>query len=282
MKTAKRLGAVALSMLAGALLAWACLSPANSVETEVVAFYPVANLVEASVLVDSKGGSGSGVVFRNGESWFVWTDAHVLENFRRASAKGFEDTFVYQNFVYEGRQAGGQTTLAKIIRYCQPEDIALLKLYGPGRGSVFFAPEDYIPKQGEALWHVGSFLGEHGCNSLSSGIIAAIGRLRFDGRPVTTGGFIYDQASINACHCGSSGGGFFRKSDGACIGLVTEYMGPGYSHGSMCFTPSRRLWAFARREACLWAMLDSVEVPGELGLIESTTIEIIPHMPSSE
>lgn len=213
----------------------------------------VSALVSASVIVGSQDGYGSGVVFKNGRHVFVWTDAHVVSG-NRVSATEFAPAWVAQDKFHPRR--------AIIIRYSERHDIALMRLEASDwpDGSVVFARNNDEPKPGEAIWHVGSMGGPPGINSVSDGVFSCANRLRLFGAP-NDSGIIYDQVSLNSCQRGSSGGGVFRKSTLECLGLVTEYLGPGFSWGAMCMTPTRRLRQMAKQSDCLWAVTRDVAVP---------------------
>ena len=101
----------------------------------------VNTLVSSSVLVIADGGYGSGVVFKNGENTYVWTDAHVVAGAQEAYISidlltgipkvnvTYKDVYVSQEIYEQGRKVGENIYLAKIIRYSQYHDIALLKVY---------------------------------------------------------------------------------------------------------------------------------------------------------
>lgn len=224
-------------------------------------------VLDASVSVRHGDSYGSGVTFVNGTYRYVWTDAHVLadtktvalvldaDTQKQSVRVSFDDVWVTQDVVAGGRKAGLQASLARVIRYSDRHDIALLKLYRPywpARGAAF---DRAVPSRGEAVWHVGSMHGERGAHSLADGVFASVGRLRRGGAPQEVSDpLVYDQVSLGAAHPGSSGGGIFRKRDGVCVGLVTEYLGPGRTFGALCITPSRRLYEFAASADCLWAL----------------------------
>lgn len=253
----------ALTGLSVLLSAWLLLS-APAVEPEA----PVLpDIMAASVLVGHDEGRGSGVAFHNGPHTFVWTDAHVVAGALVDGVAAPPPAVRPQRFravwVAQGGPRGAMTTRpARIVRYSVRHDVALLKMDNGGwpAASVRFAPRQDVPRPGEPLWHVSCPSGERGLGSVSDGVFACSARLRFNARP-DPDGVEYDQVSLNSCHRGSSGGGVFRKSTGECLGLVTEFLGPGFTFGAMCMTPSRRLWDFAGDHGCLWAMDAAVPVP---------------------
>lgn len=254
-----------------------------------------------SVLVDAGGGTGSGVVFKNGRDSFVWTDAHVVARTQqvktvvdpKTGAPRVEVTYRDVEVVTEDRQDGrkvGETRrLARVVRYGRDDDLALLLVHekGYGRASARFGAA--APQPGAAVWHVGSFHGRAGLNSVSDGVVAATGRLRrgFDheehDRPL-----VYDQVSAVAHH-GSSGGGVFAKDTGECLGLVTEFVSVTptgvFTHGAFALTPARRMREFARRTRCEWALDPAVPAPTPAamlrGRVTDTPVAVPPDFPGA-
>lgn len=233
----------------------------------------VDGMLSASVMIQAAGSAGSGVAFKNGSSVFVWTAAHVVagaatrvevkDKFGQSlSHISFADILLTQECTQDGRKTGSQTAYAKVIRYSERQDLALLKVrMAWPKGSVTFAG-DSDATVGQPVWHVGSISGPRGCNSLTEGIVSARGRLRVGGSPEEVASSdVYDQLAVTA-HPGSSGGGIFLKSTNTpCIGLVIEFLGPGNLPGVLCIAPVRRMRAFAMEAKCLWAMSAEVPVP---------------------
>lgn len=230
-------------------------------------------MVSASVMIEATGGVGSGVAFRNGKDVFVWTAAHVVAGARKnADVLGkdgsvrqvstFSDVLLSQELFQDGRKGGFESVYAKVIRYSDRQDLCLLKTrVAWPKGSVRFAG-DAEAVVGSPIWHVGSMSGSRGCNSLTEGLMSAIGRLRIGGSPEEVqSSDVYDQVALTA-HPGSSGGGVFLKASSApCIGLVIEFLGPGKLPGVLCIAPVRRMREFARDANCQWAMSAEVPVP---------------------
>lgn len=236
--------------------------------------YDPEKLVAASVLVKAEGGTGSGVCFRNGGRSLIWTDAHVVEGGKSVArvvdaGTGLEkvvvrflDVELWQEQYEGGRKVGHRSVLAKVIRYSEHHDLALLLPCAPfPEAGVCFLTANEMPRPGESLWHVGSMHGARGLNSVSAGVFSLAGRLRkgfsFEEKddPV-----VFDQACLPILP-GSSGGGVFRQRDGACIGLVSQYLGRGPTPSIFLMTPARRLREFARAVKCEWAVDASVPVP---------------------
>lgn len=231
----------------------------------------VNGLIPSCVMIEAVGGVGSGVAFRNGDSVFVWTAAHVIEggktkvdavdkNGQPVAFYTFPDVLLSQELFAGGRKSGYEAVFAKVIRYSERHDLALLRVRMKWpKGHVRFSEE--LPAVGSSVWHVGSISGNRGCNSAVEGVVSAVGRLRLNGSPEELRGpEIYDQVAL-AAHPGSSGGGVFLKSDRSCIGLVIEFLGPGQLAGALCIAPVRRMREFCREAKCEWAMRVDVPVP---------------------
>lgn len=234
----------------------------------------VGSLIDSSVMVETSASYGSGVIFKNDHTSFVWSVAHVIprptvkkileEDGSTKIVFEFEDVLVTQPIVEDGRKVGAVSHFAKVIRYSPIHDLALLYVYKKdfGRAGVRFL--DGVPKQGEAIWHVGGMLGPIGVSSVSEGVVAFTGRLRISGEDNDFSGIVYDQGS-GPFQKGSSGGGVFLKGSGQCIGLITDYLGMldqfNLSASSFCFTPARRIREYASRYQVGFAVNRNVPVP---------------------
>lgn len=250
----------------------------------------VRQAADVSVTIDAEGSYGSGVVFKNKEASFVWTDAHVVSDTQVVNkvidpVKGtpkfvttYRDVHIQTEVVEDGRKVGEDRRLAKVIRYDEAQDIAVLLVYQKnyGKASARFATG--IPAQGDAICHVGSFLGPKGANSFSRGNVAAVGRLRRDFDSNETGQpFVYDQISAVA-HKGSSGGGVFDEKTGECLGLITEFLGishNNFSDGSFMITPARRLREWAKNAKVEYA-LDTTKVVPSIKEIMAGPVTLTP------
>lgn len=231
---------------------------------------PVAqHLQDISVTIVSKspglfggGGEGSGVIKTRGDSNFVWTAAHVVDNLRRTKevidASGsrrtvveFDDAMVVKSLVEDGRTVGKTEFYAKIVRYSHDEDLALLQLRKKGfvKSSVTFDLDEAIVPVGTKLLHVGSLLGQLGSNSMTEGIMSQHGRL-IEGR-------VFDQTTVTAFP-GSSGGGVYL-ADGRLVGLVLRGAGETFN----LIVPVRRMRDWAKRAGVEWAIDDAVPMPNE-------------------
>lgn len=231
-----------------------------------------AGLTGASVMIDSGRGSGSGVLFKNGQDTFVWTAAHVIPTPRVVTvldAEGrmqtryvFGDVGIIRAVVEDGRKVGENFHYARVLRWSRKHDLALLLVHKRGYGSSSVRFFDGVPEQGRKLWHVGSMHGYKGMNSVAEGIFAFSGRLRKGFQHDEQEGLVWDQVS-GVAHPGSSGGGVFLQGDGRCVGLVTDFLtGGGHqTHGAYCITPSRRLIAYAREQKAAWAVDAAIKPP---------------------
>jgi len=205
---------------------------------------PVPSILACSAMVEIvlPGGVGFGscVAFENGAT-YCWTNWHVVAP---ALEVPEADVWVVRAEVGKGRKTGEKKGLATIVAASRYHDLALLRMREagwPASGAFDFS----VPTQGDEVYHVGAMHGRLGLGSLSRGIVSAVGRLRTNCRMDDIAGVEQDQACLAALP-GSSGGGVFRVSDGACVGLVTEFLGPGHTPGIMCLTPARRMLAWAK------------------------------------
>lgn len=230
-----------------------------------------------SVTIRTPKGQGSAVLFPrqvgDHTETFVWTAAHVIENLRKtrkviSPKQGglvtlieFDDAEVVQEFYEGGRRIGEIALDAKVIRYSdakQGEDLALLRIrkknFAKPDNTITFCLDSEPPKIGTRLDHVGSLLGQFGANSLTTGVISQTGRVF----PGGADGIVFDQTTVTAFP-GSSGGGVFRESDGAYIGMLVRAAGEQFN----LIVPIRRMHAWAMRSGVEWAMDPACDVPSE-------------------
>ena len=253
------------------LLAVALASPAPAAsDTQKVANH----LQEVSVTVKQGTTQGSGVIKtrtmkidgKDTSVNFVWTAAHVVAGARSVDTVidtrtgterkivKFKDVSIVQEFRQDGRRVGEYKLDAQVICYSKENDVALLRLRKSGfkTESVQFYLGKPIPPLGTDLYHVGSMAGQElGANSMTSGIVAQIGRT-FDNQP-------YDQTTVTASP-GSSGGGVFLR-DGRQIGILTLGVRGGDNFNFI--VPIRRVYAWAKRMKIAWAMDNGVATPTE-------------------
>ncbi len=264
----KKMLLLVVALFAGSLGAFACGS-GDLLE----------DAIEMSVMVDPGGGGfGSGVVFKNKASSFVWTDAHVVEGTQKIAevidpksglnktVVTYKDVYITSEIVEDGRKVGEDRRLAKLIRYDRKQDIAVFLVYQKnyGKKSVKFASG--IPKRGEPIWHIGCSHGPVGYNSLSDGVVSAVGRLRKNnGYADRADEAIVSDQITGVAHHGNSGGGVYSQADGQCLGLVTEFLNVTdnaiFTHSSFIITPARRLREWAKDVEVEYALDDTKTVP---------------------
>lgn len=140
-------------------------------------------------------GSGSGVLVS--EDGYIVTCNHVVS--------GAESIIVYLD--------NGDTCNAELIGTDSITDLAVVKIEGSGFPYAHFGDSSKL-NVGEAVFAVGNALGELS-NTYTSGAISGLDRsIDIDGQTMT---LLQTDAAINK---GNSGGGLFRASDGALIGIV--------------------------------------------------------------
>ena len=256
-----------LTLSIGLLLAHAafCISPK---ERRNVSDF----LQDISVTIRSEGdyskSEGSGVLITReveGEKiTFVWTCGHVVDNVREIRTKieggmpkksvEFDDVQIIKELVEDGRRVGEMKMSAVVIKYSDAdigEDLALLmvraKDYGKASAKFYLEKEDPIVPIGTPLFHVGSLLGQFGSNSMTSGIVSQVGRIRNK--------IEYDQTTVTAFP-GSSGGGVYLQ-DGRYVGMIVRGAGEGFN----LMVPVRRMIRWAQEHDIMWAIDPKVKTP---------------------
>lgn len=221
----KILTALALSVL----LAFSTPAPEATPPWASPVFVTAEALQETAVTVQTERGSGSGVVvIKPSGEIFVWTAAHVVD--------GTTNVRLVKQVQIPGRTVGFFTIEADIVGFSKAHDLAVLR----PRHKLFFThgtqfeSKDYIPKLGDEILHVGSFLGLPGAESFSKGVISYVGRVME--------GNVFDQSSA-PCFPGSSGGAVWTPT-GKLIGLVVS----GYDATFSFIVPVRRMHAWAAEE----------------------------------
>lgn len=220
-------------------------------------------LMDCSVMVVTKGGSGSGVVATRNNISYVWTAGHVIEDARSERKHGekkiieFDDVEISRLIVQKGRTVARLSGFAEVIRYSDSEhghDLALLKIRMedfPSKSTRFYLDKE-IPEIDCDLYHCGSLLGELGANSVTRGNLSAVGRL-IKGR-------IFDQSDCRTLP-GSSGGGIFLR-DGRCIGLLLR----GASSTFSLHVPVRRIREYASKVGVDFTIDPSLPIPSDKDL----------------
>lgn len=140
-------------------------------------------------------GSGSGVIAT--ADGYILTCNHVVE--------GAKDIIVYLN--------DGTNHNAVLIGADPITDIAVIKIEGENYPHATLSSSSAL-KVGEPVFAIGNAIGELS-NTYTSGSISGLDRsITIDGKEMT---LLQTDAAINH---GNSGGGLFRASDGALIGIV--------------------------------------------------------------
>lgn len=238
-----------------------------------------------TVRVDTPFGSSSGsgtIVVRNFNGTnvaFVWTAHHVVEHLRQIrtvsgshgdrKVVSYGDPTIVKQLLQDGNTTGDTRLFCKVLTCSPKNDIAILQVrqYNSyGTGVEFDLSEEVTPVATE-LFHCGSPAGQAlGHNSLTSGIIAANGRM-FDG-------LSYDQTTVNALP-GSSGGIVARRGDGKCVGLLT--LGIRNADSFNYIVPSRRIVEWCKENDLLWAVDPQAKLPALKDLnnipIEDTLVQ---------
>jgi hypothetical protein len=243
--------------------------------------------VSVTIVAGERGGQGSGVLVtrdvpvRAGSEKtvpvsFVWTAAHVVDSLRTTrtvTSNGkpvtiveFEDAFVVQELVEDGRMVGEVKMAATVIRYSDADeghDLALLMVRKRGfapEGAKFYLEGDMIVPIGTPLYHVGSLLGQVGANSMTTGIMSKVGRVLDVGQGAGT---VFDQTSATAFP-GSSGGGIFMgagckkaNQEGLYVGMLVRGAGEQFNF----IVPVRRMKAWAEEVDAVWALDEKALVP---------------------
>lgn len=237
-------------------------------ETRNVAKY----LQDISVTIRAKANysesEGSGVLITRQvgtqKITFVWTCGHVVDNLRRVRSviEGgmpkkvveFGDVQIIKELVEDGRRVGEMKMDATVIKYSDAddgEDLALLmvraKDYGKASAKFYLDSDEPIVPIGTPLFHVGSLLGQMGANSMTSGIVSQVGRIRNKVE--------YDQTTVTAFP-GSSGGGVYLQ-DGRYVGMIVRGAGEGFN----LMVPVRRMVRWAKEHDIMWAIDPKLKMP---------------------
>lgn len=154
--------------------------------------------IHSVVVIDTEGGSGSGVVWAVGDTdAYILTCNHVVEG-----EKNIKITFHNGEVIYAESVGGDSKT-----------DIALLKIEKTDVTPILLPNENSSLAIGQAVIAIGNPLGELG-NSVSDGILSSTARnIRIDGSVMRV---LQTTAAVNH---GNSGGGLFDLN-GQLVGLV--------------------------------------------------------------
>lgn len=257
-----------LSLLVVLSLSLNTLHALSPKETRAVSKY----LQDISVTIRSEGkyskSEGSGVLITRdiGEEkiTFVWTCGHVVDNLRSVRTViedgkttkivEFSDVQIIKELVEGGRRVGEMKMDATVIKYSDAddgEDLALLMVrardYGKASAKFYLDNKETIIPIGTPLFHVGSLLGQFGSNSMTSGIVSQVGRIREKVE--------YDQTTVTAFP-GSSGGGVYLQ-DGRYVGMIVRGAGEGFN----LMVPIRRMKRWAKEHDIMWALDPKLSMP---------------------
>jgi hypothetical protein len=197
---------------------------------------------------------------------FVWTAAHVVDDLKKTKTvriNGKKKEIVYFDPVqivkdlYEDDELVGDVRMrAVVVKFNRAHDLALLRVLKKdfSKANTRFYLGEKTPGRGTKVFHVGSLLGKTGSNSMTDGLISALGR-----KPERSD-LIYDQTTVTAVP-GSSGGGVFLQKTGEYVGmLVAGYRG---SDGFNLIVPVRRMRSWAKEAGVLWALDPKIKTPSE-------------------
>ncbi len=174
-------------------------SAANDSETEIIQ-KSMKTVVSIDIMEQTSYGStpsssGSGVIIS--EDGYIATCAHVVS--------GASKIYVYLN--------DGTSYEAEIVSSDSVSDLAVIKVDATDLPYAAFADSGSL-QIGEKVFAIGNMLGQLS-NSCTRGCISGIDRsVSIDGNRMT---LLQTDAAVNH---GNSGGGLFRLSDGALVGIV--------------------------------------------------------------
>ena len=238
-----------------------CLATAQDKPKDVVD-----KLLDSACTIRAGRAQGSGVIIKRGDTNFVWTAAHVIEDLRKArevidpktGGKKFIITFdtvnVVTEFIHDGERVEERSLVADVVRYSNAndgEDLALLKIRKKNAfsdGAVFYL-DDKPPRIGSRVINVGSPLGFFGHNTYVSGDLSALSRV-YENK-------IYDQVS-SSTFGGCSGSGVYL-TDGRYIGMLVRGSGETFS----LIVPMRRIQEWSKKINIEWALDPKIKLPPE-------------------
>jgi len=220
-------------------------------------------LDNVTVLVEVKGGSGTGTLFSRKDDkgnlvHFVWTSGHVIDDAMIGPDENmnvsFSDIKISKMNLVGDAMLEKISYSAKVIKFSgiKGDDLALLELVDKNifveDDSVEFAsPILVVP--GTSLYHVGCMYGSSGYNSVSEGMLANNGRMIY--------GKVFDQSSTTVFP-GSSGGGIFNER-GEYVGMITMMREANMNY----FIPVRRMMVWAQDNHLEWALNRDIRMPRE-------------------
>lgn len=242
------------------------------------------NLLSVSVTVSVDGrGFGSGTLFTREVKpgvykSYVWTAGHVIADLRYERTVvdletgseriiiGFKDCQIYKETIQDGRKVEQRYLDCRVISYsnCETGDdqgLLEVRLRNYTQNTTTFYLGEEIPGIGTELIHMGSFLGDIGSCSFTTGVTSQVGRL-LALEPMYSE-TVYDQTSAISFP-GSSGGGVFNQETGQYIGMLTA--GIRDAQGFAWYVPVRRMRTWAKSMNLEWAMDATIPMPSEADL----------------
>ena len=194
-------------------------------------------------------GHGSGALFTNGDSTFIWTAAHVADNWER-----MDGTFALVDVVQ-----GDKRGKAEVIRSGDCEsgvDVALLCIVeGDFTGTTTFYRDFNNVYVGQKVIHCGTPLNRRWHERLIRYGRVSNANTLLEGAPLLTAKQL-DQIHVTA-YPGCSGGPVIDEETEGIIGLLVMGSGPGLE----VIEPTRRIFTWAKEHDCLWAFDSSLDLP---------------------
>lgn len=238
-------------MLIGALVTLLC----------HMAFAGVAeDLRDNTVVVTDGYGHGSGVVFENKGRLFVWTAGHVADIFMRPDGTYREVTITQ----------GERSVTARVLRGgdCEYDaDFALLEIIGDDirpkdSADIGFYRAFNTVELGQEIVHCGTpYDRDWNERLVFFGRISAVAQMCDPVPGLTATSRRLDHVDLTAGG-GCSGGPVVDKETGGIVGLLV--MGLRNGHRLNIIEPTRRLYRWASRHDCLWAVDRDVPLPAQL------------------
>jgi hypothetical protein len=229
-----------------------------------IAFAGVAeDLHDNTVIVTDGYGHGSGVMFKNKDRVFVWTAGHVADIFMRPDGT-YSPVLITQ---------GDKSARARVLRggdVLYDMDFALLEIFESEgddgwwkqKGSTeFYRAFDCI-KLGQEIIHCGTPYDRSWNERLVFfGRISAVRQRCAPVFGLTATERFLDHVDLTAGG-GCSGGPVVDRKTGGIVGLLV--MGLRNGHRLNIIEPTRRLYRWAARHDCLWAVDREVPLPASL------------------
>jgi hypothetical protein len=218
------------------------------------------DLRENTVVVTNGYGHGSGVLFERDGRTFVWTAGHVADIFHRGDGTYSEVT------ITKGEQRG----TARVLRggdLTHDADFALLEVMSgdiesdTAERTHFYRAFNCITL-GQEIVHCGTPYDKSWYERLVFfGRISAVRNYCAPVFGLTATGRFLDHVDLTAGG-GCSGGPVVDRNTGGIVGLLV--MGLGNGHRLNIIEPTRRLYGWASRHDCLWAVDREVPMPATI------------------